>query len=102
MLVEVLDVPAQDDTLAQLRALAAAGGPNVQRLLAVSDDATTVTYELCEGTEVDAEALAARHPQQANVIRAATGERLRAVQTAGGPVLLIVAAERSGGARGDD
>ena len=95
VLVEVLDVAAQGETLAQLRALAAAGGPHVQRLLALSDDGTTVTYEVCEGTDVDADALAAGNPEQASVIREVMGEALRAVQTPGGPVLLIVA-DRSG------
>jgi xanthine/CO dehydrogenase XdhC/CoxF family maturation factor len=107
VLVELLDVPAEGDALARLRAVAAAGGPHVQRLLALSDDGAMVTYEVCEGTTVDRARLAAMDAATAAALedaeRAVTAVRLGdladtpprsplVVQTPGGAVVLVVEA----------
>jgi len=109
VLVELLDVPAEGDALARLRAVAAAGGPHVQRLLALSDDGAMVTYEVCEGTPIDAARLATLDGATAAALQEAervvtlavrlgdpadTAHRSpRVVQTAGGAVVLVVEAE---------
>ncbi|MES1206300.1 MAG: serine/threonine-protein kinase [Pseudomonadota bacterium] len=49
VLVEIRDQPLDGDALTVVRAMAAAGGPTVQRVLALSEDGRTITYELCEG-----------------------------------------------------
>jgi tetratricopeptide (TPR) repeat protein len=98
VLIELRDRAVQGQALAILRALAAAGGPHVQRLLALSDDAQTVTYELCEGRVLAAADLS---PGDAAIVTQAhsamiTSGALDATRPAriammpGGPVLLIV------------
>ena len=51
VLVEIRHRPVEADELAMLRALAATGGPHVQRVLALSDDGREVTYELIEAED---------------------------------------------------
>ena len=49
VLVEEREVPLAGAALDELRALAAAGGPHVQRVLALSPDRRAVAYEIPEG-----------------------------------------------------
>jgi tetratricopeptide (TPR) repeat protein len=100
VLVEIRSEAVEGEALMALQALAAAGGPYVQRVLALSDDAREVTYELLEGREVDLSQISdlapAALPALAEAERALTfgGERgstpARVVLTSGGPVLMIV------------
>ncbi len=104
ILVEERDVAVDDDTLAQLRTVAAAGGPHLQRVLAISDDRRAVIYEaIAEADEpaevmrVDAlpvseraalaDAIAGLHAPGAGAIALAPGAR--AARTAGGWVVLV-------------
>ncbi|MEO5770004.1 MAG: serine/threonine-protein kinase [Polyangia bacterium] len=102
VLVELLDAPPNEDELARLKRLARAGGPHVQRMLGLSEDGRTVSYELCEGPPVPPCSL---DPIQAQVIAQAAAEletfdpprpgeasQRPIVMTRGGPVLLIVSA----------
>jgi hypothetical protein len=98
VLLEVRFEPLSDVALARVRALAAAGGPHVQRILAVSPDRSTITYEWLEGTPRPVSALPAmdRAPlDEALAALAAEGlsaATALAIQTDGGPVLLIAPA----------
>ena len=59
VLVEEREAPLAGAELARVQALAAAGGPHVQRILALSDDRRAVIYEAIEGRVVRVEALPA-------------------------------------------
>ncbi|MEP6653297.1 MAG: hypothetical protein ABJA82_08060, partial [Myxococcales bacterium] len=100
VLVELLDAPPTEDELARLKRLARAGGPHVQRMLGLSEDGRTVSYELCEGPPVPPWSLDQVHTQ---AIAQAAGEletsdplppgessQRPIIMTSGGPVLLIV------------
>ena len=107
VLVEERDTPLDEAALARLRALAAAGGPYVQRVLALSEDHRVVTYEAVEGLpeqggaasvrtieelpQSDREALAAAlvalHAPGTLELTLTPGARV--IRTAGGPVILI-------------
>jgi hypothetical protein len=95
VLLEVRFEPLSDAALARVRALAAAGGPHVQRILAVSPDRGTVTYEWLEGTpRTVADLPGADRAMLGDALAALAAEGLsaataRAIQTDGGPVLLI-------------
>jgi serine/threonine-protein kinase len=52
VLVEERDEPVDDDALADIRRRAAAGGPDVQRVLRLSDDRSEIWYEALEGEVV--------------------------------------------------
>ena len=102
VVVEIRDQPVVDGALDRLRALAAAGGPQVQRVLALSEDGRTVTYELCEGTRVsplelsteDAAAVArALDAIDAACSEAAPQATRGIIMMPGGPVVLIVEPE---------
>ena len=75
VLIEHRRVPVEGRALERLRALAALGGPHVQRILALSEDARTVTYEDLPGPRQPlaslAPELAARLTPLADAIAAA-------------------------------
>lgn len=96
VLIEELDEPLDGPARARLQLLAAAGGPHVQRVLALSADARTVTYELVEGQNV---ALASLDADERETLADAwtaleplslgpTAER-RVVRANGGAVILV-------------
>jgi serine/threonine-protein kinase len=97
VLLEVLDEPLAAEAVAQVCRLAAAGGPAVQRILALAPDGRSITYERLEGEELplgalppaEAARLAALWPALAPLGLAATADRPIA-RTAGGPVILLV------------
>ncbi len=105
VLVEIREESVEGEALTALQALAAAGGPHVQRVLALSDDGRTVTYEPCDGVVValsdlsGSEAGAAAQAEAA--LRAAgvpaSASPRRVAMMAGGPVLLIVKADQPPG-----
>jgi eukaryotic-like serine/threonine-protein kinase len=59
VLVERRAAPVEGEALAILQKLASAAGPRLQRVLALSDDGHTVTYELVEGPVVPVASLPA-------------------------------------------
>jgi serine/threonine-protein kinase len=101
VLIEERDAPLDEAELARVRALAAAGGPHVQRVLALSDDHRRVTYEaIAADRVVDGwQALAAAdHAALAAAVAALEASRAspepavefpRIALTPGGPVILI-------------
>jgi serine/threonine-protein kinase len=107
VLVELLDATPTDDELARLKRLARAGGPYVQRILELSEDGRTVTYELCEGPpvspwsldRVQAEAIvqAAAELEASHPLMAGEARPIPIVMTSGGPVLLTVSCVSEGG-----
>jgi serine/threonine-protein kinase len=99
--VEELDAPADDRLRADLQRLALAGGPYVQRLLDLSPEGTQVTWEALAGSPTPLCDLA---PEERALLEAEAARDLAAagrplcdtalvVRTAGGPVVLLVAAE---------
>jgi hypothetical protein len=91
VLVEERATPAEGAALDGLRRIAAAGGPQVQRILRLSDDRRAIWYEVIDGAPLTIDALGAEE-------RAALSEPLTrlpadhprlAVRTPGGPVLLV-------------
>jgi len=98
VLVERRDDAVEGAALARLRALAAAGGPFVQRVLALSDDGRTVTYELVPGPRAPfptlPTALAHRLRAAAEAVIAARGAEgetgeLEVILSVGGPVIQV-------------
>ncbi|MES1208654.1 MAG: serine/threonine-protein kinase, partial [Pseudomonadota bacterium] len=94
VLVEEREVPLAGAALDEVRAIGAAGGPHVQRVLGLSLDRRAVAYEIPDGPR---EPVAALSPAE----RAALSEALAAlpagrathfVRTAAGPVLWIAPA----------
>ena len=96
VLREELDQPLAPDAVAQVCALAAAGGPHVQRVLALDPDLRAITFESIEGEEMRLHALP---PEERRVLDAcwpalaALGlgpqpER-RVLRTPSGPVVLV-------------
>jgi tetratricopeptide (TPR) repeat protein len=77
---ERLDQPLEDGARAELRRLAAAGGPHVQRILALAAD--SVTYESIEGSPRP------RRPDELPEVDLPGP----VVDTAGGPVVLLISA----------
>ncbi|HEY4185649.1 MAG TPA: serine/threonine-protein kinase [Polyangia bacterium] len=91
VLVERRDSPVVGAELVRLRALAALGGPHVQRVLALSDDDTTVTYELVDGPRAALAELGSPVAAALAEARAAVGADATSVVLAqGGPVLEVV------------
>jgi serine/threonine-protein kinase len=97
VLVEELEQPLDEAGREQLQRLAAAGGPQVQRVLALRADGQAITYEALEGEPLEAAALG---PEEAAALTPAwsalEGIGLAAaprlvVRTPGGPVALVVA-----------
>jgi serine/threonine-protein kinase len=94
VLVEEREEPLDAAGVERVRALAAAGGPFVQRVLALSEDRRSTTYEVIEGPLVAWDELpdsdkALLAPVRDALIKGGVAEPDRAVRTAGGPVLLI-------------
>jgi len=98
VLVEVRDRPVADGEIERLQSVAALGGPFVQRVLTLSEDGRTVTYELGEGPRAKPSDLSVE--EAAEVARASArldeldpgasrGPR-GVILTAGGPLLLVV------------
>jgi hypothetical protein len=101
VMIEIHDRPLADADLERLQALAAAGGPNIQRVLALSDDGRTVTYELVEGPRVSPIELSRKDAAlvtTANALIDAAKDvpppdvPTTVIMTTGGPVLLVVEA----------
>jgi serine/threonine-protein kinase len=92
VLVEERAAPLTDDELAELRRVAAAGGPYAQRVLRLSDDRTQIWYEALSGDPQPLEALTAEERAQVSAARASLppGAARAFVRTPGGPVLLFV------------
>lgn len=104
VLVERREEPLTSTELERLRVLAGLGGPHVQRVLSLSDDEATVTYEFLDGPRLSlaavtsstalplgaAEALLRAHAAMAAAGGRQTGENARVVLTRGGPVLAVV------------
>lgn len=107
VLVEVRDRPVADGEIERLQSVAALGGPFVQRVLMLSEDGRTVTYELGEGPRATPSDLSVE--EAAEVARAsarldeldpgASSVPRSVILTIGGPLLLVVesVAERSAG-----
>jgi eukaryotic-like serine/threonine-protein kinase len=98
VLLELLDEPLDDNGLDHARRLAMAGGPAVQRILALAPDGRTITYERLDGEEVplaslppvETARLAPLWPVLSPLGLPPLPER-PVVRTAGGPVILVVA-----------
>jgi len=105
VLLEKRDAPVTGAALEQLRAVAALGGPFVQRTLALGDDDSTITYERIDGPRhrlqtlapllatlpgEDAAALTRAHAALI-ALGAVSPGTVDVVWSAGGPVLQIVA-----------
>ena len=105
VLVEERATPLDEATLVRVRALAAAGGPHVQRVLALSEDRCSIVYEAISGMRAGADApvpieslspeeqralssaLAELHNPGAEAI--ALGPGARVARTAGGLVVIV-------------
>ena len=91
VLVEEHASPIDSEALQELREVAIAGGPQIQRLLRLDADRRAIWYELVEG---DPQPLAALTPAERAAVAAPLARlpaaRARAfVRTAAGPVLLV-------------
>jgi tetratricopeptide (TPR) repeat protein len=94
VLVEERTTPIDGAALDELRTVAAAGGPHVQRLLRLSDDRRTIWYEVVTGDPHPLEALT---PEERAALAGALGclpeTRVQGfVRTAAGAVLLVAPA----------
>jgi serine/threonine-protein kinase len=97
VLREELDQPLSPDAVAQVRALAAVGGPHVQRVLALDPDFRSITFENIEGEEIYLHNLLPDEQRLIDVCWPAlaplglgpTPER-RVLRTPNGPVVLVV------------
>ena len=111
VLLERRDTPVTGAALERLRAVAALGGPFVQRTLALDDDDSTVTYERIEGARhrlatlapllatlpvEDAAALTRAHAALV-ALGAISPAAVEVVSSAGGPVLQVVTASDDAG-----
>ena len=96
VLHEELDQPLSPDAVAEVRALAAVGGPHVQRILALDPDLRAITFENIEGEETclrvllpdEQRLLDACWPALAPLGLGPVPER-RVVRTPNGPIVLI-------------
>ncbi len=100
VLIEELPGPLAGDELEALKRLARAGGPHVQRVLALDNGGREIVYEVIEGHLVTTSALDAEEMLQLEEAWAALASaglyaspRHPVVRTAGGPVILVVLAE---------
>jgi serine/threonine-protein kinase len=107
IVVEERDAPLEEPALAELRAVAAAGGPYLQRVLGISDDRRSVVYEAIVEADTPANvvridalpaaeraalaaALAGLHAAGAGAMAQRPG--MRAARTEGGWVVLVAPA----------
>jgi serine/threonine-protein kinase len=96
VLREELDQPLSPDAVAEVHALAAVGGPHVQRILALDPDLRAITFENIEGEEIclrdllpdEQHLLDACWPALAPLGLGPTPER-RVLRTPNGPIVLI-------------
>jgi hypothetical protein len=98
VLVELREHPVEGPALERLRAVAALGGPFVQRVLALSDDGRAVTYEFLAGPRQSldtlpaglATALAETHRRLVDAGQLPEDRDAEVILTPTGPVLPIV------------
>jgi serine/threonine protein kinase len=88
VLIERRDEPLNEEELAELRRRAAAGGPDVQRVLRLSPDCREILYEALTG---EIAPLAAASPEERRHLESAAGALALThfARTAAGPVLLV-------------
>jgi eukaryotic-like serine/threonine-protein kinase len=103
ILVEELSEPLTPEGLEAIKRLARAGGPHVQRVLALEEGGGAVVYERIEGEPVAAGALdpeEARQLEEAWAALASAGlyasPRHPVIRTVGGPVILVVLPQEPG------
>ncbi len=94
VLIEEREIPLAGAALDELRAIAAAGGPHVQRVLALSPDRRAIAYEIPDGPR---DPIAALPPPDRAELAAALaalppGRATHVVRTVAGPVLWIAPA----------
>ena len=94
VLIEERATPLDDDAIAGIRRLAAAGGPHVQRVLHLPEDRLSVSYEAIRGPSQPMGALtAAERAALAGTLAALPPGAARGfVRTPGGPVILLLRA----------
>jgi hypothetical protein len=99
VLREELDQPLEPAAVEHIRTLAGAGGPHVQRILALEPDLRAIVYERIEGEETCMGALSpterrtlAPYWAQLTALGFAPAPERRVLRTPGGPVLLIAPA----------
>jgi hypothetical protein len=94
VLVEQRAAPLDDAALADVRRRAAAGGPDVQRVLRLSDDRREIWYEALEGEPLPLDAATAAERARLDAARAALADLALThfVRTAAGPVWLVAPA----------
>jgi tetratricopeptide (TPR) repeat protein len=94
VLVETLEEPLGTEELVRLRDLAAAGGPRVQRILAVTADGLSITYERLDGEQVPLSEIpapeAALLEQEWSPLGMVPAPERRVARTAGGPVIVLL------------
>ena len=91
LLVEEHASPIDSAALQELREVAAAGGPQIQRLLRLDADRRAIWYEVVEGDPQPLEALtlAERAAIAVPLARLPAGRRRAFVRTPAGPVVLV-------------
>jgi eukaryotic-like serine/threonine-protein kinase len=91
VLVEERLAPAEGAALDELRRIAAAGGPQVQRILRLSDDRRAIWYEVIAGAPLAIDALGAeeRTALAEPLTRLPADHPRLVIRTPGGPVLLV-------------
>ena len=91
VLVEEHASPIDNEALQELREVATAGGPQIQRLLRLDADRRAIWYEVVEGDPQPLEALtpAERAAVAAPLARLPAGRARAFVRTAAGPVVLV-------------
>jgi hypothetical protein len=88
VLVEQSPEPLDDEALADVRRRAAAGGPDVQRVLRLSDDRREIWYEAIEGEPLPASAATDAERDRLDAARADL-PLTHFARTEGGPVWLV-------------
>jgi serine/threonine-protein kinase len=91
VLAEERFAPLDGDALVEIRRLAGAGGPNVQRILRLADDRRTIWYEEIAGDHLPLDAATpTEHARLAPILATwPTTAPTRFARTPGGPVILI-------------
>jgi eukaryotic-like serine/threonine-protein kinase len=90
ILIEERPAPIEGAALEDLRRIAAAGGPQVQRVLRLSDDRCAIWYEIIAGEPRPLEALTSieRHALDDTLARLPAARLF--VRTSAGPVVLVI------------
>jgi hypothetical protein len=99
VVVEERSEPLDDAALAEVRRLAAAGGPHVQRVLRLEEEGRAIWYEWIPGEPRPLAALTEPERRQLAEPLASlpAGPVRRFVRTPAGPVLLVVAPPEDNG-----